>query len=232
MQRTLYFLVVVSALLCFSLAEVNAAFPVPAPPDWWQVPPDGMTRLQHHSFHADPNLNQPPDSTYDGFIPSQPDQWTLPQNIQYNTQNPTPWGVYWEGGPINPFLNDNIGATLDGPGTLTKRMGNLRNEDMIKEFYALIIWSGPAGALSVNVCSEPDTTVTTDFTFENGEACMWGTVVQGTIIPQPDWEDFSFSFNTGVFVDEVYIGTYCVPEPASLLILALGGIAMMRRKRR
>ena len=140
-------LCIVIALTVTSAA--NGAWGIPAPPDWFQVPPDGATRLQYHSFHADPNLNQPPDWTYDGFDPSQPDQWTMPQGVQYNMQNPKPWAFYWESGgggagvPPLPtgFLNDNIGASLPQGGTLTKRMGNRADDRMIKEFYALVIWT-------------------------------------------------------------------------------------------
>jgi hypothetical protein len=214
-------------LLLLAATTAQAAMTIPPPPDWWQVPPDGRTRLQHHSFHADPNLNLPPDATYDGFVPAQPDQWTLPTGIMYNQPNPTPWAFIWQG--IGGQLNDNVGATLPGPGTLTKRMGNLEDDRLVKEFYALIIWSGAPGTLTMNVNS-PGSTVTAT-TYEMGEAGMLASVIEGTIDPQPMWEDFTFTFNTGVFIDEVYIGTHCIPEPAALCLLLAGTALCVVRRR-
>lgn len=211
------------------VGTANAAFTLPAEPDWWTIPPPGATRLQHHSFHADPNLNMMPDYTHETYTPSIPDQWTVPANIQYNVTLPMEeyWPFLWPG---RPALNDGIGANLSLPGTLTKHMGNLRVDENIKEFYALVIWRG-AGALSISVSSEADTTITST-PWGGGEAGWTATILQGTIDPQPDWEDFTFAFTgTGtVFLDEVYVGTHCIPEPASLLLLGLGGLALTRRR--
>ena len=238
---------IVTAVIIITLAAASvasAAFPIPAPPDWFVVPPDGATRLQHHSFHADPNLNQPPDWTANGFDPAIPDQWTMPTPVTYNVANPNaPWGVYWENGgggagvPLyGGFLNDNIGADLPQGGTLTKKMGNLADESKIKEFYALMIWAGVPGTftqLDMSV-SSPGTTVNTT-TFEAGEAGLFATVIEGTITPQPDFEDFSFVFSGPTFVDEVYIGTHCVPEPSTTVLLCMGAFGLLlsaRRRRR
>jgi len=47
--------------------------------------------------------------------------------------------------------------------------------------------------------------------------------------PNPDWEKV---FITGaVNVDQMVIDTICVPEPASMAMLAIGGLALLRRRR-
>jgi len=225
---------IVTSLLCIIVllavtSAANAAFPVPDPPDWWGSP-DEFTRLQHHSFHADPNLNQPPDSTYDGFVPSIQDVWTLPGGITYNQDNPSSWGAYWTGNP-GGNLNDNIGANLPDGGTLTKAMGNMANEEMIKEFYALVIWSGSEASVDISV-SSPETVVEETFEWEGGEAGLFATVLEGTITPQPDKEDFSFAFTGTAFVDEIYVGTHCVPEPSTIAMLCLGAFGLLLHPRR
>ena len=130
---------------------------------------------------------------------------------------------------VGGFLDDNIGVTLPAAGTLTKTMGNIADDNETKKFYALVIGSGDVG-LTITVTS-PGTTVTST-SGGNGEGGTWAVFVNGTIDPQPDREDFSFAFDGPVFIDEIYIGTYCTPEPATLSLLALGGLAMIRRRRR
>ncbi len=60
----------------------------------------------------------------------------------------------------------------------------------------------------------------------------------GVIKPNPLWEEFQFFFiNTNpdypgpILLDSVHIATECVPEPATITLLALGGLLLRRRKR-
>jgi len=57
--------------------------------------------------------------------------------------------------------------------------------------------------------------------------------------PNPEWEEITLSFNVDdyiqgtVLVDYIHVATECVvPEPATMALLALGGLAMLRRKHR
>jgi hypothetical protein len=56
------------------------------------------------------------------------------------------------------------------------------------------------------------------------------------IKPQPNWESFTFTFAgsnaNGAYIDNLYFGTQCVPEPASILVASLGLAAMALRRRR
>jgi len=52
-----------------------------------------------------------------------------------------------------------------------------------------------------------------------------------TITPNPAWEEIWFGFEEyPAYVDQVVIDTICVPEPATLLLLSLGGLVLRRRK--
>ena len=229
--------------VCASATASFAGALVPFP-DWWTwppFPPDGTTRLQYHSFQADPNLNLPPDWTQDGYPPSHPDMWSLPQGVTYNVQTGYPPGLFYTVGLNAPALADGLGMSLMEPGTLTKDMGNWRLEENWKEIFACVIWYGPAGAtLDIGVTSEDDTeieTVQVDYR-EATLPCWRATVLTGTIRPQPDWEVFDFNFGgfdvgtEGILIDSIYVGTHCIPEPGTLILLfgLLGGLALRRRR--
>ncbi len=56
--------------------------------------------------------------------------------------------------------------------------------------------------------------------------------------PNPEWEEMSLDFFTSptasstVLVDYIHIATECVPEPATMTMLAIGAVALIRRPRR
>jgi len=64
---------------------------------------------------------------------------------------------------------------------------------------------------------------------------QWRKVYHDTwhfeLFPNPDFE--SISISGGINVDELVIDTWCVPEPATMSFLGLGGLSVLiRRKRR
>ena len=56
------------------------------------------------------------------------------------------------------------------------------------------------------------------------------TVVDFFVIPNPEWETISIFGE--VNVDEVVIDTICIPEPGTMLLLAVGGVSALLRRRR
>lgn len=50
------------------------------------------------------------------------------------------------------------------------------------------------------------------------------------IFPNPEFEIVRIAGD--IFVDELVIDTWCVPEPLTMVIMGLGGIGMLRRRRR
>lgn len=58
------------------------------------------------------------------------------------------------------------------------------------------------------------------------------------ILPNPPWEEKIISFEiepgtpgSNLYVKSLHLATECVPEPATLGLLVLGGLAVLRRKR-
>lgn len=60
----------------------------------------------------------------------------------------------------------------------------------------------------------------------------WSTLhAEWKIVPNPDFEQIHLYFvDSGAAVDEVYVWTECVPEPATIMLLSLGGLLLRRRK--
>ena len=52
-----------------------------------------------------------------------------------------------------------------------------------------------------------------------------------TISPNPDGEWIHLMLAPCTNIEEIVIDTVCIPEPASLMLLGLGGMAMLRRRR-
>ena len=58
----------------------------------------------------------------------------------------------------------------------------------------------------------------------------WETMVLDVVIrpnPPAEW----ITVEGDILVDELVIDTYCIPEPAAVILLAIGGLALYRRRR-
>jgi hypothetical protein len=51
------------------------------------------------------------------------------------------------------------------------------------------------------------------------------------LVPNPDWEIIAVTVPSGIVLQETFIHTISIPEPATLGLLALGGLALIRRRR-
>lgn len=236
-MRTAIAIITVSLALMLAAGTVFATTIVPDFPDWWKNagdPPDGVTRIQAHYFHSDPNIMPSPDWVYDGFQPAISDVWDVGVIQAYDVDNTV--------GGTSPFYDSQnvhhgdtwakVGIVAEGGGTMSKLMGNLADPSMIKLFHAEIIWYGSMDANAVTIDVMADGVVQSTGGVYTDTSGMWHlTWLDGTIVPQPDSETFNFNFATGgLMIDSAYIGTHCVPEPAALALLAFGGLMLIRRK--
>jgi len=155
-------------------------------------------------------------------------------NVQIYPSTP-PTGTIWPVPPSGP--NPITGA---GPNTWQVDFPNWIDEQPLKIGRIQIYWDQPL----------------TDFPppqidimgFKNNNPLPTGSVITGsvpisgsggtigwywdfTIQPNPDWETFIFDLPSTLPPTQIDIDTASIPEPASLTLIALGGIALLRRRR-
>jgi hypothetical protein len=60
---------------------------------------------------------------------------------------------------------------------------------------------------------------------------QWWSMVTGEIIPQPSYQYLYVSVPGLTSVTDIWVGENCIPEPATISLLGLGVLSLIRRKR-
>lgn len=198
----------------FAAALSVAALGQSNPPPWWGVD-DGNTTSQCWTF----------DNPNDPFAP----------DFVMN-----PWGSPIVGGSGSIQVE---GSALDRVGVVVLRSGgqisfDIANDprpDWIKQCWMQFTWAldgsatvniDGAGSAMENVVQVDDPIPGTPWTT---------TTITFDLVPQPPFEIITFTAgeNSVFFLDDFYFGTHCVvPEPATMAALGLGGLALIRRRRK
>jgi len=60
----------------------------------------------------------------------------------------------------------------------------------------------------------------------------WNATFQGFMYPNPRGETISIRpRNCSIYIDDIVIDTICVPEPMTLSLLSIGGLALLRKRK-
>jgi hypothetical protein len=98
-----------------------------------------------------------------------------------------------------------------------------------KDIWVQLTWIG-VGPYSRPVVAETRfgvaSTVVSEMPLPGG---WYNTTYLMHLTPNPNWETVKVSGS--VYIDEMVIDTICAPEPASLALLAAGGLVILRRRR-
>ncbi len=123
-------------------------------------------------------------------------------------------------------------------------LNNLENDNTLKDiWWQFDYWCGSPveqeiwELITVNA-GDKYKLIDWDYVHEPATQTKWGKVfVWLRISPNPPFEDLGIRNSMlvtmkNLYVDNVRIVTMCTPEPATIFLLGLGGLALLRRRRR
>ena len=193
------------------------------------------------------DLNDPP---WDMTLPNQTSQaWECCSSSPLVDIEPTVMDNPY-GGPDGPLMNgafDEIQWILGPEGSdeiATWHVGEPGGVDIWipnnpdPDLYKLIFWQvtsdkSPTPVGDPPTTNPPSTSVPTGIAHTQWPNSTWYTY-NGMlkIVPNPEGETIHFDFLASTNIEEIVIDTVCVPEPATIGLLAMGAVALLRRRRR
>ena len=199
-------------IVCFSLASVALADENFAPP-WRAQPEAAYARWEFDTQDANPA----PDAQITTLGPPSC-AITTPQGLN-------DWLPVFEG---RPGVWD-----LTAGGQIVATMPNLPEPRPYKDIWFQLTWYNQGGRDPLPVIDiVPDIGQVTFLYIADQiffpDNWVW-QLFHANIEPNPNTEDFIITGD--ILVDELVIDTYCVPEPATMGLLSLGGVVLMRRKK-
>jgi len=138
----------------------------------------------------------------------------------------------------NYLDNDDFEASIGigtSEGTVSLELGNEFHSDLQKQIYVYI--TGTTTSTIEDITANVDTddgvfsgSQTWTINQSNG---IWSFVLSGVITPQPEFVNINFTVPGMTSVTNIWAGENCapIPEPATIALLGLGALSLIRRKK-
>jgi len=164
--------------------------------------------------------------------------WWEEDLIPYGTGNPTNDDTHW----ASNFLdNTNFMAGALASGVVYLNLKNVYEPELIKEIYIYIegTTSDPVNPPTFRAGSndgfytypKPETVFNGSMGGINNGDGTWRYILSGEIIPQPASVYLTFYVPGLTSVTDIWAGENCIPEPATICLLGIGGLALLRKRR-
>ncbi len=211
MKRQIIFLAVY-----LGFASVASACSVQSAPDWRTDPP-GI-----------------PPTTYQMWTFDDDDNPAVPEVMAnaYGTPLAKLSGEHYGTLQWKQTYQGHEGVWCAGTLNLALEIPNRQVLQGYKEIWAEVIYRGYLDEADVSANPQSSVVIPLGQTTTN-VSCSWKKLNIGwRLEPNPYSETVSLRFKgTGGYVDSVTVDTRCVPEPATVLLLGVGGLALLRKRK-